>query len=283
MQKESKALELSCYVAGAGAFGIFFRWMQLQLAYDEAGLVNRSSLWNAFVLALIVIMYFVFRRFTARFEKSWYFLPEDFCSAFRNDTKPHLICRWAFGGVIALGGIVLLMTCETHRNAKFLMVIGAGAIVTGLCLSLLLHSANKPAVHNRSLTTFLSVEPIVFLGVWMLECYKENAINPVAWDYAIEVIALILSIIAFLRLAGYAYGLPDEFRTMRSCMMASMVCLMTLSDPRNIGEQIIFAGLALMFLMIDWIMIDNLRKGRKPLETESVDIPSAYDRTYDRI
>ena len=33
MQK--KSLEITCYVAGAGAFGVFLRWLQDQLAFDE--------------------------------------------------------------------------------------------------------------------------------------------------------------------------------------------------------------------------------------------------------
>ena len=40
MQK--KSLEISCYVCGAGAFGVFFRWLQDQMAFDEAGLAERS-------------------------------------------------------------------------------------------------------------------------------------------------------------------------------------------------------------------------------------------------
>ena len=40
MQK--KSLETSCYVCEAGAFGVFFRWLQDQMAFDEAGLADRS-------------------------------------------------------------------------------------------------------------------------------------------------------------------------------------------------------------------------------------------------
>ena len=36
MQK--RVMEISCYVAGAGAFGVFLRWMQDQLAFNEFGL-----------------------------------------------------------------------------------------------------------------------------------------------------------------------------------------------------------------------------------------------------
>ena len=37
-----KPLEITCYVAGAGAFGVFFRWLQDMIAFNELGLVDRS-------------------------------------------------------------------------------------------------------------------------------------------------------------------------------------------------------------------------------------------------
>ena len=42
MLKDSKSLETCCYIIGAGAFGIFFRWMQLQLAIEN-GLPEKVS------------------------------------------------------------------------------------------------------------------------------------------------------------------------------------------------------------------------------------------------
>ena len=35
MQKD--ALEKTCYVGGAGAFGVFIRWLQLQVAFNDDG------------------------------------------------------------------------------------------------------------------------------------------------------------------------------------------------------------------------------------------------------
>ena len=38
-----KSLELACYIGGAGAFGVFLRWLQLQLAFNELGLPDPSA------------------------------------------------------------------------------------------------------------------------------------------------------------------------------------------------------------------------------------------------
>ena len=37
-----RALEISCYVVGAGAFGVFVRWLQVMMAFNEEGLVDKS-------------------------------------------------------------------------------------------------------------------------------------------------------------------------------------------------------------------------------------------------
>ena len=42
MQKD--ALEKTCYVGGAGAFGVFIRWLQTQVAYNDEGLPDASFL-----------------------------------------------------------------------------------------------------------------------------------------------------------------------------------------------------------------------------------------------
>ena len=41
-EMQKKTLEINCYVLGAGAFGVFFRWLQDQMAFNEEGLVDNS-------------------------------------------------------------------------------------------------------------------------------------------------------------------------------------------------------------------------------------------------
>ena len=39
----NKPLELTLYAAGAGAFGVFLRWLEDQLAFNEEGLADPSA------------------------------------------------------------------------------------------------------------------------------------------------------------------------------------------------------------------------------------------------
>ena len=67
MQMQKKSLEISCYVCGAGAFGVFLRWLQDQLAFNDAGLAEKS-VFHFLVTIFIVASAFVFLRFVDNFK-----------------------------------------------------------------------------------------------------------------------------------------------------------------------------------------------------------------------
>lgn len=262
MIKDSKSLELSCYVIGAGAFGVFFRWMQLMLAFDDNNLVGKSA-WNILLPALIIAAAVVFYRFSVTRRNARMYLPHDFCKALKNEGKLYSVARWAAGGIMVVGAALLVAQCETDKNANFLFALAGTGAAAGISFPFLLTAANKPHVENTKLVAFLSFLPILFFGVWLLTCYKQNSINPVGWSYVIELAAIIISLSAFFRVAGFAFGAPKEWRSMFLCMFGAMLCLTTLADSRYIGQQIMFAATAMMLVLYNWIMVANLRQGEK--------------------
>lgn len=259
MEKDSKSLEISCYVLGFGAFGIFFRWMQLQLAYNEEQLPDASA-WNVLVPLLIAAAAFVFLRFVKQMEKEKQFIPEDFFAALRNEGKLYTICRWAFGGLMIIGSALLLLSCETDLNVIFLRILAVLGILTGIAFPLLLTTANKPHVTGSTSVMLLSLFPILMHAMWLLTCYKQNSINPVPWDYVVEVLTIIITLLAFSRVAGFAYGVTDAKKTMFFCMFGAMLCVMSVADDRYMGQQIMLAASALMMTMVNWILLANRRR-----------------------
>ena len=223
MLKDGKALEVSCYVLGAGAFGVFFRWMQLQLAYNSDGLPGKS-VWNFFVILLIAAGAAVFWYFVKRNEKAGLVVPEDFFSALSNPGKIHAILRWFIGFIMVAGSALLFLTCELDMNATFLRVLSAFGIITGISFPLLLICANKPHVSKNGMITLLSFFPLLFFSTWLLTSYKQNSINPIGWDYVLEI----------------------------------LLNLMCLADNRYLAQQIMFFAASLMLTMYNWIMIANL-------------------------
>ena len=276
MLKDSKSLETCCYVIGAGAFGIFFRWMQLQLAF-EAGLPE-NSVWHVFILLLIAASAAVFLHFIRKFDKAGLSVPDNFFEALSNNGKLYTVLRWLLGGILCAGSVLLFMSSELDANVTFLRVLAGFGLLSGISFPLLLSCANRPHAVKNSTVTLLTIFPLFLFATWLLTSYKQNSINPIIWTYAIEVLTLIVDMLAFFRIAGFAYGVPDWKKTMFNCMLGAMLSLMSLADNRYLGQQVMFAAVALMFIMVVWIMIANLREPDSSAEAfseeaEEDDIP----------
>ena len=264
MLKDSKSLETCCYVIGAGAFGVFFRWMQLQLAFDN-GLPGKS-VWHIFVLLLIAASAAVFWYFIRKFEKEGLVLSGNFFEALSNSGKLYMILRWLFGVILCAGSVLLFMSTELDANVTFLRVLSGFGLLSGISFPLLLSCANRPHAVKNSTITLLSIIPLFFFSTWLLTSYKQNSINPIVWNYTIEVLTLIVDMLAFFRIAGFAYGVPDTKKTMFNCMLGAMLSLMSLADNRYLAQQVMFLAIGLMLTMVVWIMIANLRVPEKPFE-----------------
>lgn len=253
-----KALEINAYVAGAGAFGVFFRWMQRQLAFED-GLV-KGSVWNVIVPLSILVVGYVFLRFVDRFKNERCYLPDELEEALVSPGKLYTIVRWAVGILMCVGALAVLATCETDKNAVMLRVVALLAGLSGLSFPLLLSAANRKRVWmGPKVLCLFSFLPMLLFAVWLILSYKENAINSVIWDYSIEIITLCVGMVSFFRVGGFAFGQPNCWRAMFFAMFGAFLCIMSLADSRNIGLQIILLSAALMLINYNWIMVANLR------------------------
>ena len=213
MLKDSKSLEISCYVIGAGAFGVFFRWMQLQLAYEN-GLPGKS-VWHAFVLLLIAASAAVFYYFIRNFEKAGLTVPGSFFEALSNKGRLFTVLRWLFGGILCAGSIMLFLTSELDANVTFLRVLSGFGLLCGISYPLLLSCANRPHAVSNTTVTLLAILPLFFICTWLLTSYKQNSINPIIWNYVLEVLTLIVVMLAFSVLPA----LPTAFRIRKSACL----------------------------------------------------------------
>ena len=264
-----KALEINAYVAGAGAFGVFFRWMQRQLAFED-GLV-KGSVWNVIVPLSILVVGYVFLRFVDRFKNERCYLPDELEEALVSPGKLYTIVRWAAGILMCVGALAVLATCETDKNAVMLRVVALLAGLTGVTFPQILSAANqKKAWLGPRTLCWYSFLPMLLFAVWLILSYKENAINSVIWDYSIEIITLCVGMVSFFRVGGFAFGQPNCWRAMFFAMFGAFLCIMSLADSRNIGLQIILLSAALMLINYNWIMVANLRSR----EAEEKEAPS---------
>lgn len=262
-EMRKKALEIVCYVFGAGAFGLFLRWLQTMLAFNDDGLVD-GSVFNVLVILAVFVAAYIFMRFVDKFRNEYYYVPDDFYDAFYNPGKLYTAVRWVCGGIMLAGALVLLVQCETDKNRAFYLVLVALGALSGLAYPLLLSAANRPHVTRQNSVCALAALPIVLFCMWLVTIYKVNAINSVKWAYGPEVVAAIVSAIAFFRVAGYPFGQPNTWRTLFFCMLGGSLDVAMLADTRYIGLQMMFIAAACMQAFYVWLMVCNMGRGEAP-------------------
>ena len=139
MQKD--ALEKTCYVGGAGAFGVFIRWLQTQIAFNDDGLPD-ASFFNVLVPLAILAAGALFFVFVRRWRERNYYLPGAFQKALENDGLLFSILRWFLGALMAIGAILLFASSEADKNVGFYRVLAVLGLLAGASFPYILGEAN---------------------------------------------------------------------------------------------------------------------------------------------
>ena len=252
------ALEKTCYVCGAGAFGVFVRWLQTQVAFNDEGLPD-PSVFNVLVPLLIVIAAAVFFRFVKRWRDRRYYLPSAFNKALKNDGLIYGALRWFLGALMCLGAVALLAKCEADRNVGFYRVLAALGLITGAGFPFIMREANEEEPRLK-LVCALQAAPLLLFAFWLVTCYKVNSINGVVWAYSIEIVACCFLLLAFFRVAGFAYSSADAWHSLFFCMFAAFLGIVSLADGRYMGMQMMLLSASGMLMLYNWIQIANLKR-----------------------
>ena len=256
MQKD--ALEKTCYVGGAGAFGVFIRWLQLQVAFNDDGLPD-PSVFNVLVPLAILAAGAVFFSFVKRWRDKRFYLPGAFNKALYNDGLIYGALRWFLGALMCLGAIALFAKSEADRNVGFYRVLAALGLISGAAFPFVMREANEDEPRLK-LVCALQAAPMLLFAFWLVTCYKVNSINGIVWAYGVEVVACCFLLLAFFRVAGFAYSSSDQWHTLFFCMFAAFLAIVCLADERYMGMQLMLLAAAGMLMLYNWILIKNLKR-----------------------
>ncbi|MGM9574388.1 MAG: hypothetical protein ACI3VE_00555 [Oscillospiraceae bacterium] len=256
--KDAKVpLILSCYVCALGAFGAFFRWLQMQVARDaETGMMDPSIL-NILVPLTIICAAVLFYLRLKKLVDDGNVLPTEFYSALKGSSVLCLVISWVIGGITAIGGVVAMLNVALDAQRGLYTVIACLAILCGLSFPLICSAAHKR--YSPGLTSLFMTLPVVMYCLWLIACYKANSNNPNLWVYAIEIIAVCCLIIAFYYTAGFPFGRARPRHAVYFCMMGAFLGIVTLADSRYMGLQLILLGSAGMLIMENWLIVQNIR------------------------
>jgi hypothetical protein len=255
MQK--KALEITCYVAGAGAFGVFLRWLENQLAFEE-GLAEPSA-FHWMLAAFLIACALVFRTFLWGMDQNGAYVPPAPHDALGSPILLHRILAIASGAVMAIGALLLFAKSETDPFVGMLRTLSALALLSGVAYPLAMAEMEKEEP-RPALLCVLMLLPMLTYAVWLVLSYRENAINSVPLAFGLDMLVAILNMVAYFRLAGFAFGAPKPWRALLAAMLSATVSLMSLADGRHLGMEIMLLATAGQMLLSTWILVQNLRE-----------------------
>ncbi len=270
--KDDKApLILSCFVCALGAFGAFFRWLQMQIARDaETGVMNPSVL-NILVPLTVVCAGVVFYLLLKKLNDNGKVFKTEFYTAMKGRSVICPVIAWMLGGVTMLGGVVTLINVALDAQRGLYTVIAALGLLSGLSFPLICSAARKR--YSPGLTSLLMTLPIIMYCLWLIACYKANSNNPNLWAYAVEIIAVSTLAIAFYYTAGFPYGRAKPRIAAFFCMLGAFFGIVVLADNRYMGLQLILLGSAGMLIMENWLIIENMSKESEEAEPAAVPEP----------
>ena len=266
---QMRALETCCYIVGAGAFGVFIRWLQNVAGTNEDKLYN-DTIWAFLVPLVIIIGALVFVGMVRKLAKDRLYVDEDVCTALQNSGKIYQAIRIAIGVIMAAGSALLMAQCELDNAADLLRILGILGMFTGVSFPFMMKWYNDPE-RRIGLMYIFSMLPVIMYCVWLIATYKQNDINGVVWQYGVEIIAVCAAICAFFRAAGFSFYSAKYQRVLFSSFFGAFILIVTLADERYLGQQIMIIASAAMLLYYDWVLIVNMKQKEAPMSYQPRD------------
>ncbi len=263
-----KPLEICLYVAGAGAFGVFLRWLENQLAFNELGLADPSA-FHWMLIAFLAACVLVFRGFLVRMDGQDLLLPEDFGQALGNQAQLVRILSIAAGAIMALGGLLLFSKSEIDKYPGMLRVLAALAVLSGAAYPLVMAETVREQPRRTPLCALMLL-PMVMYALWLILSYRNNAISSVPLAYGLDILTAIVCMAGYFYMAGFAFGTPVTWLRLFFAMFSASIAIMSLADERYMGMELILLATAVQMLLYTWMMVQNLQKVQreKPVEKD---------------
>lgn len=266
----SEAYKLTGFTAVISALGFMLRWLQnMRIIDPETGLAVRGTGISGLVTALIVVV-FVALGFAAFYMLRGGVEPQTSDRALTGRTVVHTIVNLIPAGLLAISGLVQLFQADeftwTSSELGIRRILAVVTIVAAYALWLVVTGAKKPEkVKSGRVGAALL---LVFGAVWLIAVYKSAASDPVIWRFAVEVLSICATLMAFFYVAGYFFAVPNAKVSIFFCEISAFLCIMTCIDEHTLGEALCLGAVALLMLIWAFTMANNLFREPEPEEPE---------------
>ena len=116
-------------------------------------------------------------------------------------------------------------------NGLLTLVTAGGAFLAALGLLQTGRDGLNPGRRGRG--GFSAAFPGVAGCVWLMECFRTHAANPVRWDYAPQLLAIVLGMAFYMDFAGFSTGLARPRRLLWTAAMTVVFSAVALAGAAS--------------------------------------------------
>lgn len=232
----------------SGACAVLLRWLQIEIIYDaETRLPQTGAMISSIMMLWMVAAPVILWLLAGKMPVAGTSLePEEALAVPGKELLWILTLLTAGAG---LGSLLLLFRGSTKTEY----------IVAMLSLLSLPAMVAMPFLPRwGSFGAILSVLPVLFFSFWLVTYYKNNAVNPVVWDYGTQILAIAGCLYASFRLCGYLFYRIEPRKTLFGCGVALTYCLMILTDKCSLAMRVILPCWGVFFGVMGWVIVNNL-------------------------
>ncbi|MBQ7737715.1 MAG: hypothetical protein IJT62_07780 [Oscillospiraceae bacterium] len=251
MQKEAWTYGIAATVLGA--LGMLLRWLQRQIIFEEeTGLpIKNAPISVVFVVFLILAaagLWWLSGRL------SWENAPQEPEDALAQPFRVVSVLLAAAGFAAGAGAAYMFLT-ETS------LLLRVAALLGLFCAPVLALTPSLPRWGGFG--TLLAVLPVLFFSFWLVLFYRESAVDPIVWEYGVQMLSIAGCLFAAYRLCGYVYYRIKARVAVFACALGMVLCMTVLMDDASLGARALFAGWGVGLGTLCWLLVYNFSAGEK--------------------
>ena len=150
-----------------------------------------------------------------------------------------------------------MFTAGSAGSSLMQRIFGAaGLIAAGALMALPTRRDGTVPALSRYAALWLPL----FCCYWLVLIYRDNAQDPVLWDYATYICAVALSALAFYHLSAWYFRRATPGRALFFIQLAVYLDACALTEAHSIWIKLLLAASAVVLAMEEYVLISNMRE-----------------------
>ena len=246
MRKEASTYCIAVIIVGA--FGLLLRWLQCSMIFPEGSDLALANAPVSYLMALVIVVVPVaLWRFSRRSGIAAASKEPEIALARPNGAVGVLL---GVASLVAALGAVLLFFQTGNVQLKLVALLGL------LAAPVLMLYPSLPGW--GAVGTVFSLVPVAFYALWMVVLYKENAVNPVLWGFAVQILAIAAGLYALFHMSAYLFFSAKPRKALFACGLATIYGMIALADNTLLGVKLLLGGWCVALAVLCWVLVSNI-------------------------